>query len=295
MDYGELQTLRSRVRDLLGELQDLPGFATRRAQLPEPPKAFREVPWRVVLAQIDGATRDAALWMKPHDPTAGEESYAKAVSDFARDFVFGAEWSSRALHFALQRDQLVGLPPGKPDPWYRADRALSIEVQAGEPISASLREHLRTFLDQLAPVTPQEPELKDTTKARLHDEAARSPRMVRHIEAVEEYERQYVAPPGSRSQPSSFDTNARHALEGIRLRLAGTPLSDMHRQGLRRLRRHLNAAVNGEYDAPMPLEPTDAAERGLVRRREKDALAASTASSRIRKAGERRGRSGSTE
>lgn len=295
MDSGELQALRGRARDLLGQLQDVPGFAARRAQLPQPPHAFREAPWRVVLAQLDGVAREAYPWMEPHEPTTAEETYAKAVSDFARDFVFGAEWSARALHFALQRDQPIGLPPGRPGPWYRTDHALSIDVQPGDAISAPLREHLRAFLDQLAPVAPQEPEPKDTTKAQLHAEAARSPRMVRHIEAVDEYERQYVAPPGPRSQPSSFDTNARHALEGIRLRLAGRPVSDVHRQGLRRLRRHLNAAVNGEYDAPMPLEPTDATERGLVRRREKGALAASTASAQIRKGAESRGRSGSTE
>jgi hypothetical protein len=284
VDFREHQQLRGRVRELLRELSVLPGFEARRASLPEPPGAFRKVPWHAVLAQIDGAERDTALWMRPHAPTSREEMYAKAVLDFAEEFVFGAEWSARALHSALQANGPIGLPPGRPGPWYRAGHALRIDVQAGDTIPAFQREQVVAFLDQLVRVTPAQPATEDTTKARLRKEARRSPQVNRHVEAVEDYERQFIAPPGPRSGHRSFDTNARHALDGIRSRLDGVPLSDVQRQGLRRLGRHLNAAVNGEYDAPVPLEPSDASAGVRIRLRERRALAASTASAQIRRA-----------
>lgn len=257
---ADLKRLRRRVAQVLDEVQRLPGFAERLEKVQDVPDFARAWSWDAVVnaTESDDWRPGVVRWVPdsarpdlsdvadrlpataegevlvpvdeplPHDrDRAVLSSYRAAVAEFARRFLFNAEWSPRAVHDALRLQQRIRLPD-RPEPWVAVplDAPFTLDPACALP---------QSWLIELGEA------LLAAAEAATGSDASGE-----------------KATDGRASRPLPGEDQWQGAVEAIKLRLQGLPVLATDRSRATRLRPWLNAAVNGALDAKPLFRADDA-------------------------------------
>lgn len=202
----------------------------------------------------------------PQESVDEVESYHRAVVGFADQYVLGAEWSARAVHLALRSDDSIRLPPAPPRPHVSVNASIRLDYGAGEPISPAMAV---AMADALAEAEPHSAVLAYRDQAQegnqrilevLEGAAKSYPPSVhlakRFRELLELYERCEESGRNRAVRPHERDAMWDGAIEYVSRALRGESPGETG-PSRSRAKRYLNAAVNGVFDCPIPVEVTD--------------------------------------
>jgi hypothetical protein len=288
----EFRTLRTEARGVLRRVQALPGFAAKRErEVLRCPEIALTWPWHAVQLALtgrppgllrsrtteDGNREIVRLDRRPLESTIAElGTYVDSIVRFSRAYLFGAEWSARALHDAQRSGGKAKLPRARPDQW--------IELR----VKAVLLGDLERIVRELRDAQHSEGEVKRPhAKPDQWIELPVKPVRLGDLEGIV----RELAPPKLKAEGSRKAT-WNGALNATRRRLAGATLTPTDRVNLHRARRYLDAAVNRTIQPRHadrdPHEPSDRGDYAKVVREEDKEIARLQAERRKRDAARKR-------
>jgi hypothetical protein len=197
------------------------------------------------------------------------EHYHDKIADFAKRYVLGAEWSARAVHHAVRRQSPVTLPQAPPRPPLWLARSVQYAKEGGQTLSAETAAALQSALAQ-AETHPEVERYRGRRSDRereviemLEKIAAQAPKFKHLADSYQHLQADYKCaeepPAGAPLKQDHRDAMWGGAIEHVsrRLRSENPPTSTPSSYATR-AKKYLNAAVNGDFDLPIPAEPSDA-------------------------------------
>jgi hypothetical protein len=208
------------------------------------------------------------------------ENYRRAIADFAAKYVFGARWSARAVHHALRTQEPIRRPRGRASPVITLPAALHGEVAEGEPVYEEEIEALKRILEQAAP-HPEAERLEEVSEERgrhlrglleakegLLPGASELSRSWKELSELRE-----IGVEGKRAlRPHARDAMWVDALARVSKRLGRASATSGETTAYNRVKPYLDAAVDGVWQADLPVEPSDHEDPGRVEGLEESAL-----------------------